>query len=121
MMSLGSSAADTDEGYVIDSFWTNWYLEAGLDMSLQNPYGHDFFGGVFPNGKTFGVNVAMLKQVTPAVGMRLRGNWENGIGLLKNDHDNWLAPFYQPGENRRKGGYVTFVGDLQLDIHNIFW
>ena len=48
MMSLGSSAADTDEGYVIDSFWTNWYLEAGLDMSLQNPYGHDFFGGVFP-------------------------------------------------------------------------
>ena len=37
MMSLGSSAADTDEGYVIDSFWTNWYLEAGLDMSLQNP------------------------------------------------------------------------------------
>ena len=121
VMSLGSTAADTDEGYVIDSFWTNWYLEAGLDMSLQNPYGHDFFGGVFPNGKTFGLNVAMLKQVTPAVGMRLRGNWENGIGLLKNNHDNWLAPFYQPGENRRKGGYVTFVGDLQLDIHNIFW
>ena len=40
MMSLGSTAADTDGGYVIDSFWTNWYLGAGLDMSLQNPYGH---------------------------------------------------------------------------------
>ena len=32
----------------------------GLDMSLQNPYGHDFFGGVFPNGKTFGVDVTLL-------------------------------------------------------------
>lgn len=121
LISLNLSAEDTDEGYVIDSFWANWYLEAGVDMSLQNPYGHDFLGGVFPNGKTFGLNVAILKQVTPAVGMRIRGNWENGIGLLKNGHDNWVAPFYQPGENRRKGGYVTFVGDLQLDIHNIFW
>ena len=39
------------------SFWTNWYVQVGLDMSLQNPYGRDF-SDVFPNGKTFGINAA---------------------------------------------------------------
>lgn len=114
-------AEDKQDGYVINSFWSNWYVQAGLDMSLQNPYGHDFFGGVFPNGKTFGVDVAVGKWFTPSIGLRGRVNWENGIGLFKNDHDNWLAPFYQPGVNRSKGGYITVTGDIQFDLHNMIW
>ena len=36
-----------------NSFWSNWFIQADLDMSLQNPYGYDF-RDVFPNGKSFG-------------------------------------------------------------------
>lgn len=106
---------------VQNSFWSNWYVQFGLDMSLQNPYGHDFFSGVFPNGKSFGVNASIGKWFTPIVGARAHVNWENGIKLFKNGHDNWLAPFYQPGTNMDKGGYITVVGDIQFDIHNLFW
>ena len=43
-----------------NGFWNNWYVQLGMDMSLQNPYGHDF-SCVFPNGKTFGVDAAAGK------------------------------------------------------------
>lgn len=109
------------EEFELNSFWGNWYIQFGMDMSLQNPYGHDFFGGVFPNGKTFGVNASVGKWFTPIVGARAHVNWENGISLFKNGHDNWLAPFYQPGKNMDRGGYVIFVGDIQFDIHNLFF
>ena len=39
-----------------NTFWDNWFLQAGVDMSLMNPYGCNF-SQVFPRGKTFGVNV----------------------------------------------------------------
>lgn len=103
---------------VTNPFWNGWYVQVGLDMSLQNPYGHDF-SKVFPNGKSFGINAALGKWFTPGLGLRGRLNWENGIKILGNDHAEWLAPFYQPGENRRKGGYLTVVGDIQLDAHNL--
>lgn len=99
----GVRAQSKQEVYYVNSFWSNWYVQAGLDMSLQNPYGHDFIGEVFPNGKTFGLNVAMGKWFTPVFGLRGRMNWENGIKLLKNGHDNWLAPFYNPGKIWRRG------------------
>ena len=44
--------------------WDNWYVQLGLDMSLQNPYGYDL-AKVFPNGKTFGVNAAIGRWFTP--------------------------------------------------------
>ena len=117
----GVRAQDTQEIYYGNSFWSNWYVQAGLDMSLQNPYGHNFTREVFPNGKSFGVDVAMGKWVTPILGLRGRMNWENGIKLLKNGHDYWLAPFYEPGRNMEKGGYLTVVGDIQVDLHNLIW
>ena len=27
-----------------NSFWKNWFVQAGLDMSLQNPYGYNWSG-----------------------------------------------------------------------------
>ena len=117
----GMKAQGKQEVFYVNSFWSNWYVQTGLDMSLQNPYGHDFLGEVFPNGKSFGLNVAMGKWITPVLSLRGRVNWENGIKLLKNGHDNWLAPFDQPGKNMDKGGYLTVVGDIQIDLHNLIW
>ena len=101
------------------SFWSDWFVQADLDMSLQNPYGYNF-SKVFPNGKSFGLDVAAGKWFTPLVGIRGKINWENALPLLKNDHANWLAPFYDPGVNREKGGYMAFYGDVLLNLHNIF-
>jgi hypothetical protein len=102
-----------------EGFWENWFVQMGLDMTLQNPYGYDF-AKVFPNGKTFGLDVAVGKWFTHQVGVRGKFNWENKLPLLENGHANWLAPFYEPGENRRKGGYIAVYGDALLNMHNLF-
>lgn len=102
-----------------EGFWRNWFVQTGLDMTLQNPYGYDF-SKVFPNGKSFGLDVAVGKWFTHQVGVRGKFNWENKLPLLKNDHANWLAPFDQPGVNREKGGYIALYGDLLFNLHNFF-
>ena len=38
---------------VTGTLWQNWFVQAGLDMSLQNPYQCNF-SEVSPKGKTFG-------------------------------------------------------------------
>ena len=102
-----------------EGFWRNWFVQTGLDMTLQNPYGYDF-SKVFPNGKSFGLDVAVGKWFTHQVGVRGKFNWENKLPLLKNDHANWLAPFDQPGVNRDKGGYIALYGDVLFNLHNFF-
>lgn len=109
----------TENVIVADGFWKNWYVQFGLDMTLQNPYGYDF-SKVFPNGKSFGLDLAVGKWFSHQVGVRGKFNWENKLPLLENGHANWLAPFYEPGENRRKGGYIALYGDALLNLHNIF-
>ena len=104
---------------VADGLWDNWFVQVGLDMTLQNPYGYDF-SKVFPNGKSFGLDLAVGKWFSHQVGGRFKFNWENKLPLLENDHANWLAPFYEPGENRRKGGYIAVYGDALFNLHNIF-
>ena len=115
-----------DNGYnasenviVADGFWRNWFIQLGLDMTLQNPYGYDF-SKVFPNGKSFGLDLAVGKWFSHQVGFRGKFNWENKLPLLENDHANWLAPFYQPGVNREKGGYIALYGDVLFNLHNFF-
>ena len=97
----------------------NWYIQLGMDMSLQNPYGHDF-SKVFPNGKTFGLDVALGRWFTPEFGLRAKLNWENGLSLLENGHATWLAPFDEPGVNLDKGGYLIVAGDIQFNLNNLF-
>ena len=100
------------------TFMNDWFVQMGLDMSLQAPYGYNF-AHVFPNGKTFGVDVALGKWFSPQVGLRGKLNWENALPLLENGHANWVAPFYQPGVNRDKGGYVALYGDVLLNMNNL--
>ncbi len=114
-----SSDISSENVVVADGFWKHWFLQMDLDMSLQNPYGYDF-SEVFPNGKSFGLDVALGKWFTPQVGVRGKFNWENALPLLKNNHANWLAPFGQPGVNRDKGGYIALYGDVLLNLHNFF-
>lgn len=104
---------------VADGFWKNWFVQMGLDMTLQNPYGYDF-SKVFPNGKSFGLDVAVGKWFSHQVGIRGKFNWENKLPLLENEHANWLAPFDQPGVNREKGGYIALYGDVLFNLHNLF-
>lgn len=102
---------------VTNSFWDNWYGQVGINMNLLFPYGKNI-KDVFPNGKSFGIDLAVGKWFSPEFGSRLKLNWGNGI--LKNDHNTWLRPEGEPGENHRKGGFVTFVGDIQFNLHNLF-
>ncbi len=102
---------------VTGSFWDNWYGQIGADMNLTFLEGHST-KDVFPNGNSFGINAAVGKWFSPEFGMRIKATWNNGI--FKNDHNSWLRPYGVPGENHRKGGFVTFLGDVQLNFHNLF-
>ena len=105
------------DAVVTNSFWDNWYGQLGVDMNLLFPEGHNMMN-VFPNGKSFGVNVAVGKWFSPEFGGRFKLTWNNGI--LKNEHNTWLAPYGEAGENHREGGFITFLGDINFNLHNLF-
>ena len=115
----GRCKTDDGRGVLTNGIWDNWFVQIGADMSLMNPYGCNF-SKVFPNGKTFGLDLAVGKWFTHQVGVRGKFNWENKLPLLENDHANWLAPFDQPGVNREKGGYIALYGDVLFNLHNFF-
>jgi len=113
-----STEKNNDNGVLTNSFWSNWYVQVGLDMSLQNPYRYDF-SKVFPKGKTFGLDIAAGKWFSPEIGLRMRVNWENGFPLFKNNHVEWVAPFGRNNTNMDDGGYIAVYGDVQLSLSNI--
>ena len=118
-----SNAQETDgkavnDPVVTNSFWSNWYLQAGLDMTLLNPYGHNF-SQVFPKGKTFGFAFAAGKWFSPEISLRGRLKWENGFPLFENGHLEWLAPAGANGKNMDDGGFVAAYVDVLLNLHNV--
>ena len=102
---------------VLNSFWDNWFAQVGLGMSLINAYGENF-SDVFPNGKTFGVNLGLGKWFTPEYGLRVGFNWQNGI--VGNNHLRWLDTEGQPGSNHKGGGYIAGYVDALFNLHNLF-
>lgn len=100
---------DDSSAYVTNSVWDNLYGQIGVDMSLQNPYGCNF-ANVFPNGKSYGLDVAIGKWFTPKFGMRAKVNLENTF--LQSDHAEWVKMFSK--------GYLTLVEDFQFDVLNLF-
>ena len=107
----------TKDAVIINSIWDNWFLQAGLGLSLLNPHGNDFTN-VFPNGSTVGVNLGLGKWITPDVGIRGGLNWQNGI--IGNNRLSWLDTEGNPGSNHEGGGYAAIYGDLFLNLHNLF-
>ena len=107
---------ENSNAIVTNSFWDNWYAQVGVDMNLMFPVKHKI-KDVFPNGKSFGVNVAVGKWFSPEFGGRFKVVWNNGI--LSNDYNTWLAPYGVPGENHRQGGFLNFIWDVQVNMHNL--
>lgn len=105
------------DAVIINSFWDNWFIQAGLGMSLLNIQGTNF-ANVFPNGSTLGINLGFGKWITPGIGIRGGLNWQNGI--VGNNRLSWLDTEGKPGSNHRGGGYVAFYADLFLNLHNLF-
>ena len=101
---------------IMNSFWDNWFIQAGLGMSLLNPYNTDFMN-VFPNGSTYGLNVGLGKWFTPGAGVRVGANWQNGI--ITNKHASYLAAKDNPDGELDKRGYVALYADLFLNLHHI--
>lgn len=101
----------------VNSFWDNWFLQAGLGMSLLNPYGANF-ANVFPNGNSLGVNLGIGKWFSPEAGLRAGINWQNGI--IGNNHMSWIDADGIPGSNHDAGGYGAAYLDVFFNMHNIF-
>jgi hypothetical protein len=52
-MTAQDTASNNQQDVVVcKSFWNGWFVEAGLDMTLHNPYGHNF-SKVIPKGTSF--------------------------------------------------------------------
>ena len=103
-------------GVMTNGIWDNWFVQAGLDMSLMNPYGCDF-SKVIPKGMTFGLNGALGKWFTPEFGLRGRVQWDNG--LIPNNGLEWVAPADDPKQNYKKGGLATVALDAMLNLTNV--
>ena len=102
---------------VTNGFWDNWFVQAGLGMSLINAYGCNF-SHVFPNGSTFGISAGMGKWLTPEYGLRAGVNWQNG--LIGNKRLSWLDKNDKPGSNHDAGGFVVAYADMLFNLHNLF-
>ncbi len=122
-----STSIETPSKYTVatNSFWSNWYVQVGVDMALQNPYGaKDWSDNVFPNGKSFGVDVALGKWFTPGLGLRGKLLWENGI--IENKHQNYSGNYGGRTGNSQwtpeydDGGYAALYGDVMFNLSNMF-
>ncbi|MGM9778106.1 MAG: hypothetical protein ACI3ZD_07220 [Prevotella sp.] len=116
VLTLASCMAAEAQADSTKSFWDNWFVQFGADMTVQKPHGHAFKDAL-SKGTSFGVDVAVGKWFTREVALRGKLCWDNGIIDSKAE---WLAPFNQPGVNHDKGGFLSFVGDAMLDLHNVF-
>ena len=114
-MTVSANGQETGDSVTSKSFWDNWFVQAGIDMTLQKPHGYAFKNSL-SKGRSFGVDVAIGKWFTREVALRGKVNWDNGIVDSKAE---WLAPFNQPGVNHDKGGFLSVTGDVLFDIHNI--
>ena len=101
---------------VTNSFWDNWYAQIGGDMILLFPVKHKV-KDVFPNGKSLGVSVAVGKWFSPIFGGKFKANWNNVI--IRETHNVWYKPYGEPGGNHDEGGFMTFSGDIMLNMHNL--
>ena len=46
-----------------------------------------------------------------------KANWNNVI--IRETHNVWYKPYGKPGGNHDEGGFMTFSGDMMLNMHNL--
>ena len=110
-------ALDDSKAIVTNSFWDNWYGQLSADMMLLFPKGHAV-KDVFPNGKSLGASIAVGKWFSPEFGGRFKVLWNNGI--IRDNYNVWYQPYGVKGGSYHDGGFLTFSGDIQLNLHNLF-
>jgi len=113
-----STQIETPSKYTVatNSFWSNWYVQFGVDMSVMNPYKSKFLKEDWHNGRTYGIDLAVGKWFTPGIGVRAKVQWENGIfahAFRNTDHVVWAPNFH-------KGGYGAADLDVQFNLTNLF-
>jgi len=100
-----------------NSFWANWYVQAGIDMNVVSSWKHgSFFKKDWHDGRTYGFDIAVGKWFTPGIGTRLKLNWENGAfyhAFRNADHVTETA-------DPHKGGYALLAFDTQFNLSNLF-
>ena len=100
---------DDSKAIVTNSFWSNWFVQLGVDMSLMNPYGSNF-ANVFTKGMSFGVDATLGKWFTPEFGGRGRINIENAF--FQSDKAEWWKSC--------PDGCIILNADLLIDLFNFF-
>lgn len=99
-----------------NSFWSNWYVQVGVDMAVQNPYGANFLDDMWHSGRTYGLNLAVGKWFTPGIGVRVKANWENGAFPHAFRNQNHMAPVVP---NCEDGGAGSIYFDTQFNLSNL--
>ena len=113
---LSQKNGNSVKAVLTNGIWDNWFVQAGLDMSLMNPYGCNF-SKVIPKGMTFGLNAALGKWFTPEFALRGHVQWDNG--LIPNNSLEWVPPVDDPKQNYKKGGLATVALDAMLNLTNV--
>ncbi len=114
---MSNNKAFKAKGTYINTFWDNWFVQTGLGMSLQNPYGTNF-SNVFPNGNTYGMNLGIGKWFTPDIGVRAGLNWQNGI--IINNKATYLQPRSDSKGDPNKHSFASLYLDMLFNLHNAF-
>ncbi len=99
-----------------NSFWSNWYVQVGVDMAVQNPYGANFLDDMWHSGRTYGLNLAVGKWFTPGIGVRVKANWENGAFPHAFRNQNHMAAVVP---NCEDGGAGSIYFDTQFNLSNL--
>ena len=99
-----------------NSFWSNWFVQAGVDMNVSSVYGYgSLLKKDWHDGRTYGLDLAVGKWFTPGIGTRLKLNWENGAfhHAFRNADHVWETP------NGCKGGYAAAYFDTEFNLSNL--
>ncbi len=99
-----------------NSFWSNWFVQAGVDMNVSSVYGYgSLLKKDWHDGRTYGLDLAVGKWFTPGIGTRLKLNWENGAfhHAFRNADHVWETP------NGCKGGFAAVYFDTEFNLSNL--
>lgn len=99
-----------------NSFWSNWYVQVGVDMTVQNPYGANFLDDMWHSGRTYGLDLAVGKWFTPGIGVRVKANWENGAFPHAFRNQNHMVAVVPDCED---GGAGSIYFDTQFNLSNL--
>ena len=99
-----------------NSFWSNWFVQAGVDMNVSSVYGYgSLLKKDWHDGRTYGLDLAVGKWFTPGIGTRLKLNWENGAF----HHAFRNADHVGETPNGCKGGFAAAYFDTEFNLSNL--